>query len=130
MGPNVHISVGSFGVLKIKGTDKSSGSGVTCDTRIMVKKSLEIGADCIIAWDCFITDSDWHKMDGSVRTEPVIIGDNVWISHGVSILKGSSIGSGSIIGAKSIVNSKFVTKNALIVGNPARVCRQGVKWER
>lgn len=130
IGPNVHISVADRAFLNIKGINTSSGSGVTCDSRIMVERSCVIGSDCIIAWDCFINDSDWQVIHGSVGTEPVTIGDNVWISHGCSILKGSAIGSGSIIGAKSVVNSKFYLKNALIVGTPARVCRQGVQWQR
>ena len=130
IGPNVHVSLSPSAILTIKGTRISSGSGVTCDAKIMVEKQLTIGSDCILAWDCFLTDSDWHAIGGTVRTEPVTIGDNVWISHGVSILKGSSIGSGSIVGARSVVNSRFEHKNALIAGNPARVCRQGVRWER
>jgi maltose O-acetyltransferase len=41
----------------------------------------------------------------NVASEPVIIGDDCWISFGVTILKGVSIGPRSVIGAGAIVTS-------------------------
>ena len=45
---------------------------------------------------------DWADLPG-VRSAPVIIEDDVWISFGVTILKGVRIGKGTVIGARSIV---------------------------
>ncbi|UCF34013.1 MAG: acyltransferase [Phycisphaerales bacterium] len=44
----------------------------------------------------------WEGMPG-VRSAPVIIEDDVWISFGVTILKGVHIGAGSVIAAGSMV---------------------------
>ena len=44
----------------------------------------------------------WDDMPG-VKSAPIIIEDDVWISFGVTILKGVRIGAGSIITANSIV---------------------------
>jgi hypothetical protein len=44
----------------------------------------------------------WADLPG-VRSAPVIIEDDVWISFGVTILKGVRIGKGAVIGARSIV---------------------------
>ena len=130
IGPNVHIELAQGAKLKLGGKRNSSASGITCDSRIMVEDSLDIGSDCIIAWDVYISDSDWHDISGVARSSPVLIGDHVWISHGVSILKGSVIPSGCIVGAKSLVTSVFETEKVLIGGIPAKVLRNGVEWSR
>lgn len=130
IGPNVHIELAQRATLSLGGKKNSSGSGITCNTRIMVEDSLEIGSDCIIAWDVFISDSHWHEIAGMERFSPVSIGDQVWISHGVSILKGAVIPSGCIVGAKSLVTQVFGVENALIAGVPAKIIRNGVEWSR
>ncbi|CAN4265213.1 WbbJ Acetyltransferase (isoleucine patch superfamily) [Methylophilaceae bacterium] len=130
IGPGVHISVSKHAHLKIRGQAASTGSGITCDSRIMAKSLIEIGADCIIAWDVFISDSDWHEIDGEASCAPIFIGDNVWIAHGASILKGAQVPSGCIIGAKSLVGRGEFQENSLIAGVPASVKRTGVEWAR
>lgn len=52
----------------------------------------------------------------------VVINDDVWIGCGAIILKGVTIGHGAIIGAGSVV-TKDVPKNAVVVGNPARIVK-------
>jgi acetyltransferase-like isoleucine patch superfamily enzyme len=130
IGPNVHFQLARGAKLTLGGKKNSSGSGITCNSRIMVEDSLNIGCDCIIAWDVYISDSDWHDVSGVARCSPVSIGDHVWVSHGVSVLRGSVIPSGCIIGAKSLVANVFDTENALIAGVPAKVIRNGVEWAR
>lgn len=130
LGPNVHIELAQGAKLTLGGKKNSSASGVTCNTRIMVEDSIEIGSDCIIAWDVFISDSNWHEITGMPKFSPVLIGDQVWISHGVSILKGAVIPSGCIVGARSLVTQVFFTKNTLIAGVPAKIIRNGVEWSR
>ena len=130
IGPNVHIELANGARLTFGGKNKSSASGVTCNTRIMVENLVSIGSDCIVAWDVFISDSNWHEISGMTRCAPISIGDHVWISHGVSVLKGAVIPAGCIVGAKSLVSSAFETEKALIAGLPARVIRNGVEWSR
>ncbi len=130
IGPGVHIEIAKGATLKLGGRKVATGSGITCNSRIMVEEFVEIGADSIIAWDVFISDSDWHDIKGTFRREPISIGDNVWISHGVSILKGATIPSGCIVGAKSLVAKGVFQKNSLIAGVPATVRRTEVEWTR
>ncbi|MHB8210556.1 MAG: acyltransferase [Acidithiobacillus sp.] len=96
----------------------------------MIEKYCSIGTDCIIAWDVFISDSDWHNIVGSERNDPVFIGDDVWIAHGVSITKGSMVPKGSVVGAKSLVLRGHFPEKSLIAGIPATVRRTGVEWSR
>jgi acetyltransferase-like isoleucine patch superfamily enzyme len=131
IGPGVHISLAKGANLTILGRRNSTASGITCNSRIMVEKSVKIGADCIIAWDVFITDSDWHNIKGALRCEPVTIGDNVWISHGVSITKGAAVPSGCIVGAKSLVTrAGSFPEKSIIAGVPAAVRKINVEWSQ
>jgi maltose O-acetyltransferase len=88
--------------------------------------SVIIGDRVLISHDCQIHDGTAHSLDPlersnhfkqiletghpqtyadlpGVRSSPVVIGDDVWISFGVTILKGVTIGSGCVIAARSIV---------------------------
>jgi acetyltransferase-like isoleucine patch superfamily enzyme len=130
IGPGVHLSISQNASLKLGGQRSSTASGITCNTRIMAEKSIEIGTDCIIAWDIFISDSNWHDIKGVVRSEPILIGDNVWVAHGASIIKGAQIPSGCIVGAKSLVARGAFPENSLIAGVPATVRRTDVEWSR
>lgn len=130
IGPNVHISVSSDAELVLGGRKQATGSGITCDTRIMAAKRIHIGPDTIIAWDVFITDSDWHRMEGAEMMEDVTIGDHVWIAHGASVLKGAVVPQGSIVAAKSLVQRAFDGTGLLLAGVPARIVREGVQWQR
>jgi acetyltransferase-like isoleucine patch superfamily enzyme len=130
IGPNVHLSVSEKGQFHVAGVHDSSGSGITCDSRIMVEKSVRIGADAIIAWNVFISDSDWHNIEMSPRSAPVVIGNHVWLSHGVSVLKGSHVPDGCIVGSHSVVRGAGFPTNSLLAGNPAVLKREGVQWQR
>ena len=130
VGPGVHISVSREGTLRIGGRRFESGSGVTSRSRIMVEQSVSIGYDCIIAWGVYITDSDWHNIEGRERCLPVNIGNHVWISHDVSVLKGAEVAHGCIVAPKSTVIGKHPVEFCLLAGSPARIKRENVRWSR
>lgn len=79
IGNDVRISLSPSAKLILHGKDKSSGSGITSKSVIMVKNRVEIGKDTIIAWDTFITDCDWHLINGNLQVSPTIIGDWGWM---------------------------------------------------
>nr|WP_281431861.1 hypothetical protein [Rhizobium setariae] len=59
----------------------------------------------------------------------VEIGAHVWVGNRVLVMKGARIGSGSMIGAGAIVNAD-VPKNCIAAGQPARVIRESIMWDR
>jgi acetyltransferase-like isoleucine patch superfamily enzyme len=73
-------------------------------------------------------DHEMHKptvpmtMAGRGTPKPIIIGDDVWIGHGVIVRSGVQIGEGAIIGAGSIV-TKDIPPYSVAVGSPAAVIR-------
>jgi maltose O-acetyltransferase len=60
-----------------------------------------------------VRDHDGH------RTAPVVIGDRVWLGHGVMVEPGVTIGDDAVISAGSVV-MEDVPPRMIAMGNPAR----------
>jgi len=78
-----------------------------------VHDQVRIGSNCLFASLVRIAD-----LDGD-RSGPVVIGDDVWIAHGVIVQPGVRIGDGAVVAAGSVVGSE-VPAGHLAAGNPAR----------
>jgi len=46
------------------------------------------------------------------------------------IFKGAKVSDNSIVGANSVINKKFVEENVVIAGNPAKIIKRGVNWDK
>lgn len=113
---------------KIEIGDRSGLSGTT----ICAMKSISIGAECLIGADVSIFDTDFHPISAlnrrnnndqhEIKSEPVVIEENVFIGTGSIIMKGVLIGKNSIIGAGSVVN-RSIPENSIAAGNPCKVIR-------
>ena len=69
------------------------------------------------------TDPDIPLQDqGEVESDPVEVGDNIWIGTSVIILPGRKIGNNVIIGAGAVV-TKDVPRLSIVGGVPAEVLR-------
>lgn len=125
IGENTHIrgALLTFGQGKI---NIGNWSFVGHNSEIWALESVTIGNNVLIAHNVNIQDNSAHSFDPVERHEhyetilskghptkredlpginsaPIIIEDDVWISHSVIILKGVRIGARSIIAAGSIV---------------------------
>ena len=118
-----YIRVIKNGHLEINGGFINEGVEITCASKITIGKGATIARDVVIR------DYDGHTIElpDYQIAKPITIGDNVWIGNRAMILKGVNIGDGAIVGAGSIV-TKDVPAGAIVVGNPARVVKEGVKW--
>ena len=105
------------------------GGYVNHDLRLSCFDSITIGKGVVISENVTIRDSDDHTFVGSDRpmTQPVVIGDHVWIGMNVTILKGVPIGNGAVIAAGAVV-TRDVPAHALAGGVPARVIKTEVSW--
>lgn len=87
---------------------------------------VRVGAGSHLGPYTNILDNDYHDLrDHSLvpPSQPVIIGENVWIGTRVVVLPGVTIGDGAVIGAGAIV-TKDVPPYTVAAGNPARIVRE------
>ena len=103
-----------------------------CST-VVCFEHIKIGSGCSISWNTNIMDTNVHELTVQgcprPRSEPVIIGDQVWIGAGAIILAGTTIGNNAIIAAGSIVTSD-VQSGTVVGGNPARVISEHASWRQ
>jgi acetyltransferase-like isoleucine patch superfamily enzyme len=110
---------------------------------VIADRGISIGAHCLISWGAVITDSLMPDRSDPVRhgsalremsadplrrlrpvagTQPVQVGDNVWIGFDSVVMGGVTIGRGAIIGCRTVITAD-VPPYAIVVGNPARTVR-------
>ena len=112
-GHGGHISIGDWCYVGLR-------------SEIWSMNSIKIGDRVLIAHDVNIHDGSAHSLNAQERHEhtrhiitkghptdvkqlpgikssPIVIGDDVWISFGVTILQGVNIGAGSVIAAGAMV---------------------------
>ena len=103
--------------------------GINRYSRIVAHEKIEIGNHVTIGQMVSILDHDhqYQFRDGRLQlegyiTEPVKIGNNVWIGDKCTILKGVSIGDNVVIGANTLVH-KDVPSGVVIGGNPFKILK-------
>jgi acetyltransferase-like isoleucine patch superfamily enzyme len=108
------------------------GEGTFLNRNVMVAavELVEIGANCMFANGCFITDGN-HRFDdpelpvpwqGFTTKGPTRVGDNVWCGANVVITSGVTVGERCVIGANSVV-TQDLSPFSIAAGIPARVLK-------
>jgi acetyltransferase-like isoleucine patch superfamily enzyme len=96
---------------------------------------IEIGEDCMFSRGIDIRNGDSHSIFNNETHErinyakDIRIGNKVWLGKNVEILKGVEIGDNSIIAIHSVV-TKNVQANSIFAGNPAKLIKPNVYWDR
>ncbi|RVJ03379.1 acyltransferase [Sinorhizobium medicae] len=98
--------------------------------------SFSCGSDCMFAWAIEVRTTDSHGIfdlatgERVNAPEDISIGNHVWVAAKATLAKGTTIGDGCVVGMNSFCNRDYAVENSIIVGNPARVARSGIRWER
>lgn len=119
-----YIRVTKGGHLILQGGFINENVQITCGS------TIEIGKGCAIGRDVVIRSYDGHTIikDGYNISEPIKIGNHVWIGQGAQILKGVTIGDGAIIAAGAVV-TKDVAPHTAVGGVPAKVISHNIHWK-
>jgi len=94
-----------------------------------------IGKDCMFANDIDIRVGDSHSVMDVVTgkrinfAENINIGDHVWVAAHTVILKGVKIGENSVVASGAVV-TRSCEPGAILAGNPARVVKTRITWQR
>lgn len=130
-------SFGNGFKLSIGGGKLTIGQGfsLTGESTIICNYAIEILDNCLFSWNILIMDTDLHKIFNNNRQyynspQKIFIGENVWIGCRVTILKGSYIPNNSIIAACSIITQKILTENCIYGGQPIKILKSNIHWER
>lgn len=113
----------------------SDSNGVWIDL-LEDNSAVIIGNNCMLSWNIHIFASDSHTIyDAKTKKllnwgKEIIIGDNVWVAMDCTVLKNSFIAKNCVVGASAVVAGKFTEENCVLAGNPAKVVKRGVAWDR
>lgn len=98
--------------------------------------SVQIGEDCMFAYDIDIRTGDSHSIldkDSKERinkAKNIVIGDHVWLAAHSRILKGVKIPDGCVVGSDTIITKSIEYANVVAVGNPAKIVKYNILWKR
>lgn len=125
--------------LRQNGSKISIGNGtsmVGAHLFAMEGKALLVGEDCMFSSGIYLRTSDEHPIydlaDNSRinSARDVQVGKHVWLGEGVTVAKGSAIPDGCVVGAQSYVSKRLARPNSVYAGSPARLVREGIRWDR
>ena len=94
-----------------------------------------IGEDCMFAHSTEVRSTDSHSildLQGN-RLNPaknIVIGNHCWIGLQCIILKGTEVPHNCMIAAGSVCSKKYDASNCILAGNPARVVKRDIDWNR
>ena len=96
-------------------------------TSIVANQHVTLGERCLIGPHCSVMDNSYHRLEPERRYEsppsdPVVIGNNVWLGIRTIVLPGVTIGDDSVVAAGSVV-SHDIPPRTLAGGVPAKFIR-------
>ena len=96
-----------------------------------------IGNDCMFSYSVEVWASDAHSIiDKDSKkilnkvSKPLVIGNHCWLGCGVMLTKNACLANYTIVGAGSVVTKPFIQEYIAIAGNPAKIVKENVNWER
>ncbi len=127
-----YLLIADHATLTIGGDEQIFGTNV----RILCFDRITLGKNVRMAWDIQIMDSSFHYIEMLEKenrvpqlTEPMSIGDNIWVGNRTTISKGAQLAPWTVVASNSLVNKDFsgCEPYCLLAGAPAKVKATGMK---
>lgn len=134
-GTELHIEQDNNELKILKGTSMHGRDGHYIHIALDESSRIIIGEDCMLSNGIQMRSSDSHSIVDLNRkrlnnAEDIIIGKHCWISMGAIILKGTHIADHTVVAAGAVCTKKYDTENCILAGNPAKVVKQDIDWDR
>jgi acetyltransferase-like isoleucine patch superfamily enzyme len=139
IGDNVRFSSGKIYLVGTRNQHIRIGSETTVEGAYLLvdeAASIDIGRDCMLSTDIIIRTGDKHSIldvetgERLNRSRDITIGDRVWLGRDVVVLKGAVLHPETVVATRSLVSRAFDVGNCVVAGVPARVVKQGTRWDR
>ena len=97
---------------------------------------VKIKQDCMLARVIFRTGELHHLIFDSETGEyiddgsDIEIGNHVWLCDFVTVMKKAKVADNSIVALGTILTKQFDEQNVVIAGNPGKICKHHIHWER
>ena len=104
------------------------------DTKLIARKNITFGNDCLLSWGGLIMDTDFHSLyttdDIEKKTinedREAHIGNHCWLGCNVIVMKGVNLADNTIVSAGSVIKKMHVTPNCILVGD--EVVKEKINW--
>lgn len=109
------------------GADSGGNIGLT----IICGDRIKIGSHTFWGRNVSIRDTNGGHIiaqQGFKNTNPVIIGDFVWLCSECKIMTGVKIGDGTVVGSNSVVITPLPAR-VLVTGSPAKIIDTDISWK-
>ena len=128
----VEFSGGNNQEISIGNNFLSGGCNLYC---LEENSKITIGNDCMFSTDICFLNGDAHAIKDFSNnvinfSKGINIGNHVWIGKFAKISKNVNIPDNCVVGMSSLVTKQFKTNNAIIAGNPAKIIKNNIVWER
>lgn len=102
-----------------------SAPGLNSGCYIQGRSGIKIGHNCRFGPNVGLISSnhDPQDYDQWIKSDPITIGNNVWLGMGSVVMPGVSIGDNVIIGANSVV-TKDIPSNSIAAGIPCKIIKE------
>ena len=108
-----------------------------CKITVDDSNEVRIGKDCMFSDNVDLWATDGHAIldnDSKIcinkQKSPLTIGNHCWIGEYSKITKNALIPNDCIVGMSSVVTKKFETTNCIIAGNPAKIVKTNINWDK